>query len=336
MNYTHLTQEERYQIYTLLREGFSKRHIARRLDRSASTISREIQRNRARNGYFAKHAHQLTKRRHCSNPKRIPHEMWARVVSHLELQWSPEQIASRVSISLHSIYRFIRQDKSKGGKLFLNLRFRNQRKRKYGSPETRGQLSNRKSIHDRPEEVKQRIRFGDLEIDTIVGKNHQQSLVSIVDRKTGYLWLRKCSSRQSEAVCQAAIDLLAPIKDQLTTITSDNGKEFSLHEYIAQTLDIDFYFADPYSSWQRGTNENTNGLIRQYIRKGSDLNNYTDEYISLITQRLNLRPRKRLGFKSPSQVLWQQHGVAFQMLSKICCCYRKGKIITLVVEGYFI
>ena len=314
MNYTHLTQEERYQISTLLREGFSKRYIASRLNRSPSTIFREIKRNRARNGYFAKHAHKLARRRHCPNPKTIPGEMWAHVTSYLELQWSPEQIASRVPVSLHSIYRFIRQDKNKGGTLFHNLRFRNQRKRKYGSTETRGQLSNRKSIHDRPMEIEQRTRFGDLEIDTIVGKNHQQSLVSIVDRKTGYLWLKKCSSRKAEEICQATISLLKPVKDQLQTITADNGKEFSLHEYAAEELGIDWYFADPYSAWQRGTNENTNGLIRQYIRKGSDLNAYTDEYISEITQRLNHRPRKRLGFKSPSQVLWQQHGVALQML----------------------
>lgn len=314
MNYTHLTQEERYQISTLLREGFSKRYIAWRLNRSPSTISREIARNRARNGYFAQHAHKLARRRHCPNPKRIPYDTWVQVIAYLDLQWSPEQIASHVSVSLHSIYRFIQQDKSRGGVLFHNLRFRNQRKRKYGSIETRGQLTNRKSIHDRPAEIEQRSRFGDLEIDTIVGKNHQQSLVSIVDRKTGYLWLKKCSTRKAEEVCQATIRLLEPIKAHLKTITADNGKEFSLHEYAAQELDIDWYFADSYSAWQRGTNENTNGLIRQYIRKGSDLNDYTDAYIAEITQRLNHRPRKRLGFKSPSQVLWQQHGVALQML----------------------
>jgi len=314
MNYTHLTQEERYQISTLLREGFSKRYIAWRLNRSPSTISREIARNRARNGYFAKHANKLARRRHCPNPKRISYDTWVQVIAYLDLQWSPEQIASHVSVSLHSIYRFIQQDKSKGGVLFHNLRLRNQRKRKYGSIETRGQLTNRKSIHDRPAEIEQRSRFGDLEIDTIVGKNHQQSLVSIVDRKTGYLWLKKCSTRKAEEVCQATIRLLKPIKAHLKTITADNGKEFSLHEYAAQESDVDWYFADPYSAWQRGTNENTNGLIRQYIRKGSDLNDYTDAYIAEITQRLNHRPRKRLGFKSPSQVLWQQHGVALQML----------------------
>nr|WP_323127797.1 IS30 family transposase [Acinetobacter terrestris] len=310
----HLTQEERYQISTLLREGFSKRYIAWRLNRSPSTISREIARNRARNGYFAKHAHKLAQRRHCPNPKRIPYDIWVQVIAYLDLQWSPEQIASHISVSLHSIYRFIQQDKSRGGVLFHNLRFRNQRKRKYGSIETRGQLTNRKSIHNRPAEIEQRSRFGDLEIDTIVGKNHQQSLVSIVDRKTGYLWLKKCSTRKAEEVCQATIRLLEPIKAYLKTITADNGKEFSLHEYAAQELDVYWYFADPYSAWQQGTNENTNGLIRQYIRKGSDLNDYTDAYIAEITQRLNHRPRKRLGFKSPSQVLWQQHGIALQML----------------------
>ena len=314
MNYTHLTQEERYQIYTLLREGFSKRYIAWRLNRSPSTISREIQRNRARNGYFAKHAHKLARRRHHSNPQRIPCDIWVQVIAYLELQWSPEQIASQVAVSLHSIYRFIQQDKSKGGDLYLHLRFKNQRKRKYGSIETRGQLTNRKSIHDRPAEIEQRSRFGDLEIDTIIGKNHQQSLVSIVDRKTGYLWLKKCSTRKAEEICQATIRLLEPIKAQLKTITADNGKEFSLHEYAAQELEVDWYFADPYSAWQRGTNEHTNGLIRQYVTKGSDLNDYTDAYIAEITQRLNHRPRKRLGFKSPSQVLFQEHGVALQML----------------------
>lgn len=314
MDYTHLTQEERYQISTLLREGFSKRYIAWKLNRSPSTISREINRNRARNGYFAKHANQIALRRHCSNPKRIPDEIWSHVIFYLELRWSPEQIASLVSVSLHSIYRLIRQDKNKDGTLFHHLCFRNQRKRKYGSPETRGQLANRKSIHDRPIEIEQRHRFGDLEIDTIVGKNQQQSLVTIVDRKTGYLWLKKCRSRKAEEVCQTTISILEPIKDQLKTITADNGKEFSLHEYAAQALEIDWYFADPYSASQRGTNENTNGLVRQYIRKGSDLNQYTDEYLSKITDRINHRPRKRLSFRSSSQVLWQQHGVALQML----------------------
>lgn len=184
----------------------------------------------------------IARRRHCPNPKRIPCEMWTHVISYLDIQWSPEQIASCVAVNLHSIYRFIRQDKNKDSTLFHNLRFRNQRKREYGSPETCGQLSNRKSIHDRPIEIEQRTRFGDLEINTIVGKKHQQSLVFIVDRKTSYLWLKKCSSRKAEEICQTAISLLEPIKDQLKTITADNGKEFSLHEYAAQALEIDWYF----------------------------------------------------------------------------------------------
>ena len=313
MNYTHLTQEERYQIYALLREGFSKRHIAFRLCRAPSTITREIKRNRSRNGYFAKHAHKLASRRLKSNPTLITAELWYHVEKYLHQQWSPEQISSQINVSFTSIYRYIENDKIAGGFLYTHLRFRNQRKRKYGHPETRGQISNRKNIKDRPQVVEDRSRFGDLEIDTIVGKNHQQSLVSIVDRKTGYLWLKKCISRKSEDITKATLTLLSPLSKELKTITSDNGKEFSLHEQIADSLDIGFYFADPYSSWQRGTNENTNGLIRQYIRKGSDLNDYTNEYIAEITHRLNHRPRKRLGFRSPSEVLWQEHGVALDM-----------------------
>ena len=314
MNYTHLTQEERYQIYALLREGFSKRHIAFRLQRAPSTIIREIQRNKNRNGYFAKHAHKLARKRFSPNPKTISQEQWQEVKKLLSLQWSPEQISSHIAVSLHSIYRYIHRDKRVGGSLYKNLRFRNQRKRKYGHPETRGQLTNRRNIKERPLVVEERSRFGDLEIDTIVGKHHHQSLVSIVDRKTGYLWLKKCCNRKSDEILKTTIELLSPMKRDLKTITADNGKEFSLHAQIAKELEIDFYFADPYSSWQRGTNENTNGLIRQYILKGSDLNDYSDEYIAEITYRLNHRPRKRLGFKSPSQVLLREHGVALQML----------------------
>ena len=314
MNYTHLTQEERYQIYALLREGFSKRHIAFRLQRAPSTITRELKRNKNRNGYFAKHAHKLARKRLSPNPKTITQDQWIEVEKLLSLQWSPEQISSHIIVSLHSIYRYIYRDKRAGGSLYKHLRFRNQRKRKYGQPETRGQLTNRRNIKERPPIVEERTRFGDLEIDTIVGKKHQQSLVSIVDRKTGYLWLKKCRNRKSEDVLKATIELLKPMKKNIKTITADNGKEFSQHIQIAEALKIDFYFADPYSSWQRGTNENTNGLIRQYILKGSDLDDYSDQYIEDITTKINHRPRKRLGFRSPSQVLSQEHGVALQML----------------------
>ena len=314
MNYTHLTQEERYQIYALLREGFSKRYIAFRLQRAPSTITRELKRNKNRNGYFAKHAHKLARKRLSPNPKTITQDQWIEVEKLLSLQWSPEQISSHIIVSLHSIYRYIYRDKRAGGSLYKHLRFRNQRKRKYGQPETRGQLTNRRNIKERPPIVEERTRFGDLEIDTIVGKKHQQSLVSIVDRKTGYLWLKKCRNRKSEDVLKATIELLKPMKKNIKTITADNGKEFSQHIQIAEALKIDFYFADPYSSWQRGTNENTNGLIRQYILKGSDLDDYSDQYIEDITTKINHRPRKRLGFRSPSQVLFQEHGVALQML----------------------
>ncbi|WP_455423482.1 IS30 family transposase [Acinetobacter lanii] len=145
--------------------------------------------------------------------------------------------------------------------------------------------------------MEHRFRLGDLEIDTIVGKNHQQSLVSIVDRKTVYLWLRKCNTRKAEEISKATISLLSLVKDQLKIITADNGKDFNLHEHIAQLLNLDWYFSDPYSAWQRGINENTNGLVK-YIRKGSDLNDYGDKYIAEITQRLNQRPKKDSDLKA--------------------------------------
>lgn len=197
MNYTHLTQKERYQIFTLLREGFSKRYIARRLNHSPSTISREITRNRTTNSYFAKHANKLARGRHCPNPKEFLMIFGYESLLVLISNGVPNRWLPHMSVSLHSIYRFIQQDKIRGGVLFHNLGVSNQRKRKYGSIETREQLTKRKSIHDRPVEIEQRSRFGNLEIDMIVGKNHQQSLVSILDRKTGYLWLKKCSNPYS-------------------------------------------------------------------------------------------------------------------------------------------
>ena len=234
MNYNHLNQEERYQIYALLREGFSKRHIAFRLQRAPSTIIREIQRNKSRNSYFAKHAHKLANKCLSPNPKTISQDQWQEMKKLLSLQWSPEQISSHIAVRLHSIYRYIHRDKRIGGSLYKNLRFRNQRKRKYGHSETRGQLTNRRNIKERSLVVEERSRFGDLEIDTIV------------DHKTGYLWLKKCCNRKSDEILKTTIELLSPMKIDLKTITADNGKEFSLHAQIAKELGIDFYFADPY------------------------------------------------------------------------------------------
>lgn len=171
MNDTHLTQEERYQIYALLREGFSKHHIALRLERAPSTICREIKRNQNRNGYFARHAHKLVTTRHNSNHKTVNPAVWRQIKSYLALQWSPEQIASYIVVSMHSIYRYILQDKIKGGHLYQHLRFRNQRKRKHEHPEAHGKLNSRRSIHEKSQIIHQQSRFGDLEIDTIVGKN---------------------------------------------------------------------------------------------------------------------------------------------------------------------
>ena len=181
------------------------------------------------------------------------------------------------------------------------MRFRHQRKRKYGSSEILGQLSHRKSIHDRPVEIAQRTRFGDLEIDTIIGKNHKGALLTINDRVTGLVWIRCLSGKEAEPLTKAAVDALMPVKDLIHTITADNGKEFSFHEKIAEKLNILIYFAKPYHSWERGANENTNGLIRQYFPKGTDFGNITQEQVMRVQNILNSRPRKRLGYMTPKE-----------------------------------
>ena len=185
-------------------------------------------------------------------------------------------------------------------------------RKRYGKMERRGQIPNRLFIEDRPAIVDERKRIGDWEADTIIGKNHRQAIVSIVERKTGLTLIKKVERKTSKAVSQAMIDLLKPYKNKVRTITSDNGKEFAGHEEIAKKLKADFYFAHPYASWERGTNENTNGLIRQYFPKNRDFTTITKKEINFAMERLNNRPRKRLGYRTPNQVFFKS-GVALQI-----------------------
>jgi IS30 family transposase len=177
--------------------------------------------------------------------------------------------------------------------------------------ERRGNIPNRLSIEDRPAIVDERKRIGDWEADTVIGKNHKQALVSIVERKTGFTLIHKVERKTAQAVSQAMIGLLKPYQNQVRTITSDNGRKFASHEEIAVRLKADFYFAHPYSSWERGTNENTNGLIRQYFPKQRDFTTITQQEIDMVMERLNNRPRKRLGYLTPNQVFFKT-GVALQ------------------------
>ena len=309
--YYQLTREQRYGIYTLLKTGHNQSQIAAVIGIHKSTISRELRRNRGGRGYRYKQAHRLALfRRQCKAKPRIDGATWAFIEQLIGLDWSPEQISGWMkkemdySVSHEWIYHYILHDKQDGGNLYLHLRCRKKRKKRYGSNDRRGQIKNRVSIDERPAIVEARSRLGDWEIDTIVGKSHKQAIVSITERKSRLALIRKVERKTKEQVTCAMTQLLNPIHDLVHTLTSDNGKEFADHEVIAKNLEVDFYFAHPYASWERGTNENTNGLIRQYFPKKRDFTTITKDEIQTVIEKLNNRPRKCLGFKTPNQVFF--------------------------------
>jgi IS30 family transposase len=312
MNYTHLTQEERYQIYALKKAGVKASKIAEVLERSGSTISRELSRNWGKRGYRPQQAQVLSIARRAMNARRIDEATWTFAQERLLEQWSPEQISGHAAISPETLYQRIYADKRAGGSLWKNLRCQKQRRKRYGKVDRRGLIPNRQSIEERPAIVETRSRIGDWEADTVIGKNHRQALVSLVERKSGFTLIRKVERKTSLAVSQAMIGLLKPHRKKVHTITSDNGREFAAHQEIASRLKADFYFAHPYASWERGTNENTNGLIRQYFPKNRDFTTITQQEIDTAMDRLNNRPRKRLGFQTPSQVFFKS-GVALHI-----------------------
>jgi transposase, IS30 family len=304
----------------MLSKGYTQSVIASTINKHKSVISREIKRNRnRRNGkYDFDLAQRKCDQRHKEKAKhvRLTPEMRQYIVSLLEQQYSPEQIKGVSDVhgidcvSHERIYLMIYTDKSRKGDLHKNLRNKGRPYRKRGAlKDKRGMIPNRVDISERPDLVQDRNRFGDLEIDTIVGKNHKSSILTINDRMTGVLRMSKLEARTATVLADKTIELLSPWHGYLKTITSDNGYEFGHHERIADKLAVDFYFARPYHSWERGSNENLNRLVRQYIPKGTDFNLITDEYIKFVEQRINDRPRKRFGFLSPNQVLKQK--VAF-------------------------
>lgn len=272
--YTQLTQTQRYQICALLKIGHLQTEIAKAIGVHKSTINREIRRNRGRRGYRPKQAHQFTIARLGKSKSRITDEDWGLIEELICLDWSPEQISDYcrkeqvLQISHEWIYQYIYQDKRKGGSLYKHLRCRKKRKKRYGSYEKRGQIPNRTSIDERSQVVEDRSRLGDWKADTIIGKGKKGAIVTLVDRKSCYLRMGLVSKHTKEAVKEMIISLLADYS--VHAITCDNGKEFAGHEDIAKALRARIYFAHPYSSWERGTNENTNGLIRQYILKSTD------------------------------------------------------------------
>lgn len=312
MNYTHLTREERYQIYALKKAGHTQSEIASLLERSPSTISRELARNRGMRGYRPKQAQSMACARRAVNARTIDEATWRFAQARLREDWSPDQISAHAAISHETIYRRVYADKRAGGTLWKHLRCQKQRRKRYGRQDRRGIIPHRQSIEQRPAIVGTRSRIGDWEADTVIGKNHKQAIVSLVERKSGFLLMRKVERKTARAVGGAMTDLLKPHRRRVRTITSDNGREFAGHEEVSRQLQADFYFAHPYASWERGTNENTNGLIRQYFPKNRDFTTITQQEIDKAMQRLNSRPRKRLGYLTPAQVFFKS-GVALQI-----------------------
>jgi IS30 family transposase len=312
-NYKQLNQAQRYQIEILKKAGKNQKEIAELLGVSPPTISRELRRNKGKKGYRPKQAQIKADKRREQAVKAL--KMTATLIILIEsmivLDWSPEQISGvlkeehGVAISHERIYQHIWADKQQGGKLYLHLRQSGKkRKKRYGSKDKRGQIRGRISIDDRPAIVADKTRIGDWEIDTVIGKNHQGALVTIVDRVSKFTLIKIVASKHAEIVTAATISLLKPYQDKALTITADNGKEFAGHEKMKEELNADVYFAHPYCSWERGLNENTNGLIRQYFTKGSSFENIADEDVEVVMNKLNHRPRKALNFKTPHTVFF--------------------------------
>jgi len=307
LNYRQLTYEQRVAIYALLKAECSQTKIAQILGVNKSTVSREIRRNTGQKGYRPKQANQQTlyRKQHAKKHIRFTDEVKNDVIKYLKQDWSPEQISGRLkannkaTVSHETIYQFIIEDQKHDGELYKHLRLgRKKRRKRIKTNDRRGQIPNRTSIDERPAVVDNKKRVGDWEVDTIIGKNHKGALVTAVERKFKFCCIAHVPRKEADLVAQALIDMLMPYKDLTFTITGDNGKEFSKHQKIAEALDAKFYFAHPYCSWERGLNENTNGLIRQYYPKKTSLENIDKEHVVYVQNRLNNRPRKSLNFQN--------------------------------------
>lgn len=311
--YSQLTEVQRYQIEALKKVKKEQKEIAAVVGVSASTISRELRRNSGLRGYRPRQAHYkaMARKREACKAIKMTADVVDLIETKLRLEWSPEQVSGwldlekRITLSHERIYQHIWADKRQGGGLYKHLRQSNKkRKKRYGSKDKRGQIRNRISIDERPEIVEQKTRIGDWEIDTVIGKSHQGALVTIVDRMSKFTLIKKVDSKHAEVVANATIRLLKPYLDRTLTITADNGKEFADHERLTEQLGSTVYFAHPYRSWERGLNENTNGLIRQYFTKGSSFENISSGQVEVVMEKLNHRPRKTLNYKTPHSVFF--------------------------------
>jgi IS30 family transposase len=316
MKYRQLTLEKRYQISALKKAGLNQKSIALEIGVHPSTVSRELRRNRdSVRGYSPELAQIISSKKHKEKTKRfaLTKAIEKYIRSKLKLDWSPEQIAGRmkrdtgVYVVHETIYRYIYQNKRNGGKLYKYLRHKNKKYHcRSNDYMARGTIVDRVMINKRPKVVEKKSRIGDLEIDTVVGKDHKGFLVTVVDRKSKFSIIKSVPTKEAAVVTEALIEMITPIKNVTKTITSDNGKEFAYHKQVSEALDTDFYFANPYHSWERGLNEHTNGLIRQYLPKKSEFLKVSKDEILMIQNRLNHRPRKSLNYKTPYEVFMKE------------------------------
>ena len=313
--YRHLSKEERFYIDRAVRAGKNQLEIANELDRHPSTISREIRRNMWPSAYlytcywavmFARQRKQHANRK---KYKKVDAKLETLIIKLIKQYLSPEQVSGylkkhhHIAISHETIYRFIYSDKARKAELKTYLRQGAKRRRKrYGSGARVSIIPNRISIDQRPRIVDVKRRIGDWECDTVIGTDRKSVLVTLVERKSLFTLAAKVGSKKALPVRDAIIGLLLPYKDKVKTLTFDNGTEFIQHEKIAETLQAKTYFAHPYASWERGINENTNGLLRQFFPKGSAFKNVTDNDVDRAVDLLNNRPRKTRKYRTPNQI----------------------------------
>jgi transposase, IS30 family len=315
MSYNQLTESERYQIYALKKAGHIQEDIARLLGRSPSTISRELRRNKGLRGYRPGQAQRLSemRRKEAYKACKLTNEVRVSIELLIRQDLSPQQVvgylARHQGVSLHheTVYQLIYEDKAQGGDLYTHLRVASKPYRKrYGHYDRRGKIKGRVSIDERPAVVDRSSRIGDWEGDTIIGKARRSALLTMVERKTLYTVIMRLTGKQADLLAETAVAGMKQYKDKIRTITLDNGLEFAKHEVIGEGLEADIYFAHPYASWERGINENTNGLIRQYFPKGTDFNEVSDAEIEYVMNRLNNRPRATRGHRSPNELFMGQ------------------------------
>ncbi len=321
MQQKQLTQKERYHIWASLKRGTSQKEIAKSIGVHPSTICREIQRNKDSITQEYHYAFAQTKAQRRQQAKSKYTVFTSKIKTYIKKQlkedWSPEQIAGRMKIDIglcichETIYRYIYYNKSRGGRLYKHLRHKNKKyHNRSNSYQRRGIIIDRVSIDKRPKIVERKNRIGDFEIDTVIGRHHIGALVTVVDRKSKFTLIKKVESKQAKEVTKALVEMLLPLKPITKTITSDNGKEFAYHKQVSEALDTSFYFAHPYSSWERGLNEHTNGLIRQYLPKKTEFAQVSKEEIITIQDKLNHRPRKVLNYKTPYEVFFTEFAKA--------------------------